>query len=182
MKRKPIVFITGNDKKVEQVRRYLTYPLEHRKIDLPEIQSLDSEEIIFHKTLEAYRLIKSPVLVEDTSLVFEALGKLPGPFIKWYEREIGYEEICRSLDMYKSRKATAMVTLGYFDGKKFSFFKGTTKGSIAKQPKGEASFGWDCIFIPEGKKKTRGEMTQIEKDRNSMRKKAVMKLNRFLKK
>ena len=49
----------------------------HEKIDLDEIQSLDLREIVEHKVRQAYEKIKKPVLVEDTSLRFEALGKLP---------------------------------------------------------------------------------------------------------
>ena len=74
---KSITFITGNQKKVEYLRKYLGIPLEHRKIDLDEIQSLDLREIVEHKVKQVYESIRSPVLVEDVSLVFEDWGNLP---------------------------------------------------------------------------------------------------------
>lgn len=77
---KNLTFVTGNIAKYQQLRRHLKYLLLHQKLDLGEIQSLDLEEIIEHKAKEAYKQIKQPVLVEDTSLVFQALGKLPGGF------------------------------------------------------------------------------------------------------
>lgn len=49
----------------------------HEKIDQGEIQSLDLREIVEHKARQAYEKLHKPVLVEDTSLMFTALGKLP---------------------------------------------------------------------------------------------------------
>lgn len=84
----PITFITGNQKKADYLAKYLGFPVEHKKIDLDEIQSLDLAEIIEHKVKQAYEIVKTPVIVEDVSLEFSALGRLPGPFIKFFEREI----------------------------------------------------------------------------------------------
>ena len=81
-----VTFITGNRIKAEHLARHLDYPINHQSIDLDEIQSLDPNEIVTHKVRQAYSLIKRPVLVEDVSLIFNALGKLPGPFIKWFEQ------------------------------------------------------------------------------------------------
>lgn len=74
---KPVTFITGNPHKAEKLREYLNFPLMHQKIDLDEIQSLDLYEIVEHKVRQAYNIIQSPVLVEDVSLEFSALGRLP---------------------------------------------------------------------------------------------------------
>ncbi len=49
-----ITFITGNLGKVEQLKRYLHYPVTHQKLDLTEIQSLDLLEVVRHKAKEAY--------------------------------------------------------------------------------------------------------------------------------
>ncbi|MBI3289904.1 hypothetical protein HYZ78_00735 [Candidatus Microgenomates bacterium] len=78
---KSLTFVTGNAAKAEQLARHLNFPVKHEKLDLLEIQSLDPTEIIEHKVKEAYKIIKNPVLVEDTSLIFCALGKLPGPLM-----------------------------------------------------------------------------------------------------
>lgn len=104
-----IIFITGNPAKAKQLARHLEYPVEHKKIDIPEIQSLDLKEIAEHKAQEAYKQIQVPVLVEDTSLVFHALGKLPGPLIKWFLEELDNEGLCRLLDGCKDRSVQAKV-------------------------------------------------------------------------
>jgi hypothetical protein len=41
-----LTFITGNAAKAEQLGRHLDHPVAHKKLDLPEIQSLDLREII----------------------------------------------------------------------------------------------------------------------------------------
>ena len=78
-----VTFITGNQNKADYFSKYLGFPVNHHKVDLDEIQSLDLREVVKHKLLQAYDEIKSPVIVEDVSLEFEALGRLPGTFIKF---------------------------------------------------------------------------------------------------
>lgn len=78
---KPITFITGNVKKLEEVIAILgkEFPRElvSRKIDLPELQG-EMNEISIKKCKEAAKHVQGPVIVEDTCLCFTALGDLPG--------------------------------------------------------------------------------------------------------
>lgn len=177
---KKITFITGNAAKAEQLERHLNYPVNHLKLDLLELQSLNLEEVVEHKAREAFKQIHLPVLVEDTSLTFNALGRLPGPLIKWFLTEIENNGLCKLLDGYSDRSALARVVFGYYDGKKLSMFDGEMKGIIAEKPRGEDGFGWDPIFIPKGWSKTWGEMTKEEQAKTSMRKIALHKLEKFL--
>ena len=59
-----------------------------RDIDLPEYQGTP-EEVVRAKCTLAAQHIKGPVVVEDTSLCFNALGGMPGPYVKWFLKEIG---------------------------------------------------------------------------------------------
>lgn len=52
-------------------------------LDLDELQSEMPEKIAAAKCRLAARAVGGPVLVDDTSLCFDALGGLPGPYIKW---------------------------------------------------------------------------------------------------
>jgi non-canonical purine NTP pyrophosphatase (RdgB/HAM1 family) len=182
MKMESITFITGNEAKAKQLGYHLDYPVEHVKLDLPEMQSLDLREIIEHKAKAAYAEVQKTVLVEDTSLIFNALGRLPGPLIKWFLEELKLEGLCKILDGYGDRSARAEVLFGLYDGKDFEVFAGEMKGTIAHRPKGEEGFGWDPIFIPEGHEKTWGEMNAEEQSQTSMRRIALKKLEAFLKK
>lgn len=78
---KPITFITGNAKKLEEVIAILgkEFPRElvSRKIDLPELQG-EMNEVSIKKCKEAVKHVQGPVIVEDTCLCFNALGGLPG--------------------------------------------------------------------------------------------------------
>ncbi|MDP3948692.1 MAG: non-canonical purine NTP pyrophosphatase [bacterium] len=182
MKTSSITFITGNAAKAKQLKWHLGRETLHKKLDLPEIQSLNLREIVERKAKDAYEIIKSPVLVEDTSLVFKALGKLPGPLIKWFYEELGNEGICRIFAGQRNKSFIAEVCFGLYDGKELKTFSGKVYGTVAAKPRGKSGFGWDPIFIPKGYKKTWGEMSTEEQKKTSMRRIALKKLEIFLKK
>ena len=56
---------------------------------------------------------------------------------------------------------------------------GKIEGNISPEPKGENGFGYDPIFIPEGKKITFGEMKPHNKHKIDHRYKAFKKIKRF---
>ena len=176
-----ITFITGNPGKVTLLKQYLDFPVIHTSIDLVEVQSLDLARIVEHKAKEAYRQVGGPVLVEDTSLRFYALGRLPGPLIKWFLTELGTDGLCRLLDNYADKSAVAEVLFGLYDGRNFHTFSGAVKGAIAHTPRGRRGFGWDAIFVPNGSDKTWAEMKDEEAHESSMRMIALRKLEAYLK-
>lgn len=176
-----LTFITSNPGKARLLGQYLDFPIAHKDIDLLEIQSLDLSEIIEHKAKEAYRHLHSPVLVEDASLRFLALGKLPGPLVKWFLAELGTHGLCKLLDQHADRSALAEVQFGFYDGQSFQVFAGAREGSIATEPRGANGFGWDAIFIPNGSHKTWAEMTDEESRATSMRRGALKRLEDYLK-
>lgn len=174
------VFVTGNIKKVKYLEKFLGKKVEHYNLDLDEIQSLDPAEVVKHKAKEAYKVLKKAVLIEDTTLSFNALGRLPGTLIKFFLQEIGNDGLCTMLKKYEDRHAVGGVTYGLYDGKKFLVFSATTKGIIANKPCGARGHGWDPIFMPEGSNLTFGEMSEQEYASYSMRNKAVKKLAEYL--
>ena len=176
---KDVTYITGNQGKADYLAKYLGHPVLHQKIDLDEIQSLDLKEIIKHKVRQAYNIIKKPVIVEDTSFEFKALGGLPGPFIKFFEKRMSYEEICSLVDG-KDRSVTARSVFGYFDGETEKYFEGSMDGSIAKQPSGTGGFGFDRIFIPDGFNITRAELNEEDDKITYLKIKPVEQLANFL--
>lgn len=176
-----VTFITGNDKKAKFLAKYLGVELPHRKLDLDEIQSLNLREITEHKVRQAYKIIKSPVLVEDISFILKPMGRLPGPLIRWFLEELDVEGICRLADLYGDRRATAEVCYAYFDGKTLKFFEGRLEGSVAEKPRTDDGFGWNRIFIPAGQTKANSEMVEEEILRYSVRTATVYpELKKFL--
>lgn len=174
-----VTFITGNQNKADYLAKFLDVPLRHKKINLDELQSLDLREIVDHKVKQAYEAIGAPVLVEDVSLEFKALGRFPGTFIKFLVDETPFENICRMLDGL-SRDAVARCVFGYYDGHEVRFFEGSLEGSISERPAGENGFGWDRIFIPKGYGVTRAEMNEADNEKTYKTIKPLEELKHFL--
>lgn len=176
---KHFTFITGNQNKADYLSELLGLPVAHEKVNLDEIQSMNLHEIVRHKVHQAYDTIGKPVLVEDVSLEFKALGNLPGPFIKWFIEQMNMQDVCDLLKD-KDRSATARCVFGYFDGKNEEYFEGSMNGKIALSPAGENGYGWDKIFIPEGYEITRAEMSPEENKKNYVMIKPIEKVREFL--
>lgn len=174
-----ITFITGNQKKADYLAQYLGFPVTHMKLDLDEIQSLDLKEIVEHKVRQAYKKIKSPVIVEDVSLEFEALRSLPGPFIRFFVDNVPFETICSMIDG-KTRRATAKCAFGYYDGKTLKLFESSLGGEIAKTPAGENGYGWDRIYIPDGYTVTRAQLSGEDDQKTYLQIKPLAALKEFL--
>ena len=177
---KELTFITSHAKKAEELSQHLDFPVVHHKLDLPEIQSLDPSEVVIAKAKGAYRLLNRPVLVEDYSITFSALGALPGPLIKWFLQEMQIEGICRLLDNYPTRQATARTCFALYDKQGVHVFDGTITGTITTEPRGDHGFGMDAIFIPDGSKLTWGEMGKEDQVVYSLRRIGLKKLEAYL--
>lgn len=179
---KQAVFITGNQNKADYLGRLIGMPIEHHKLDLDEIQSVDLKEVIEHKARQAYKILNKPVLVEDVSLEFNALNGLPGTFIKFFVDYTGLEQTCRMLDGFKDRSAVAKCAYGYFDGQELEIFEGSAAGSIADHPsEGTMGFGWDQIFIPDGYNgQIRADLSQKDYDELYLVIKPINQLKEFL--
>ncbi len=175
----PVTFITGNQSKADYLARYLGLPVDHVKLDLDELQSMDLKEIVGHKARQAYEHVKAPVIVEDVSLEFEALGGLPGPFIKFFVERMPFDAICQLLDG-KSRKATAKCVFGYYDGETLKLFEGAMDGEVAQAPMGNGGYGWDKIFIPAGYTQTRAQMNEVDDQKTYLQIKPFAALKEFL--
>ena len=176
----PLHFVTGNPNKVREVQQILGVEVRQVALHLPELQSLDVDEVIRFKAEQAYHQVGAPVLVEDSSLAFVAWNGLPGALIKWFMETVGSAGLCRMLCDETNRQAVARSSLDLYDGWQHQVFSGTVRGRIALAPRGQGGLGWDDIFIPEGHTRTFAEMTAEEKNRISMRSIALAKLRDFL--
>lgn len=174
-----ITFVTGNQKKADYMARYFGHPIDHIKLDLDEIQSTNLKEIVEHKIRQAYDKIQKPVIVEDVSLEFEALGWLPWPFIKFFMESVAPETICGMIHGL-TRKATSRCVFAYFDGTVLKFFEGKLEGQIAETPAGGNGFGWDPIFIPDGYTTTRACLSEEDDQKTYLQLKPFAQLKVYL--
>jgi len=206
--RVPIAFVTGNEGKLRETSAILGahIPLTAHNVDLPELQG-NPEDISRQKCLLAVQKIQGPCMVEDTSLCFNALGGLPGPYIKWFLEKLGHEGLNKMLAGFDDKTGAPLLcrlAFSLFDihllilccyilayalcvfsytsgvGQPVHTFIGRTDGRIV-MPRGSTGFGWDAVFeAKEGGGKTYGEMTKDEKNAISHRKRALAKLHEFL--
>ena len=180
-KPKVITLVTGNSGKLREFQ-YLfdslgpkgLYKLVSQKIDLPEIQGT-SIEISQEKCRHAAEIVGGPCLVDDTSLEFQALGGLPGPYIKWFLEGLSVRDLPKLLEAFPDKRGSAVCVLSYTEGpdQEVITVEGVHEGHIVP-PRGTLGFGWDPIFEPlDSDGRTYGEMTTEEKNSNSARERAV---------
>ena len=173
-------FATSNSNKLQELSTLLEHDLISVPLDLEEIQTTDLYKLLKFKLNQAYKELHAPVVVEDTSLYFDAWNELPGPLIKWFLAGMGLEGIVQSLSQFEDKSAQAVCCLAFTDdGKTMHFFEGKLKGLIV-EPRGSRNFGWDAIFQAVGQQQTFGEMSAEEKNRISPRVKAAANFKQFL--
>merc|ERR1712137_1091294 len=182
-----IVFVTGNQKKLEEVKQILAsgsqqLQVTSRKINLSEFQGESPEKIAIDKCKLAAKDVDGPVLCEDTCLCFNALSGLPGPYIKWFLDGIGLDGLTKMLVGFDDKTGYAQCTFALCagPGQPVRIFDGRTQGRIVAA-RGPTDFGWDPIFEPdEGNGQTFAEMPKDEKNAISHRGRALEKVRAWL--
>ena len=123
-----------------------------------------------------------PALADDSGLVVPALDGAPGVLsARWAGPEKDFrlamrrvEDALTGIGDRRAHFACALV-LAWPDGHRESF-EGIVQGRLVFPPRGERGFGYDPIFIADGREITFGEMDPEEKHRISHRADAFRKL------
>ncbi len=152
----PITLVTGNPHKLAELKKVFPSEIKLRsiKLDLDEIQTLDLHTIVRHKLHQAFKIVGSPVVVEDVSAELDALNGLPGPFIKFFEEKLGKGALFK---LAGETRAKIICSMGYYDGKQEYIVDGVLDGRIVAPRDGEG-FGFDFVLIPDGYDKTMSEL------------------------
>ena len=189
-KRKIINFVSGNKNKLKELNQIINahikdIEVKQLDIDLPELQG-NPEDIVKEKlkiALEKAKDLEGPVLVEDTSLCFNAYNGLPGAYIKYFLKAIKPEGLYKMACAFDDHSAYAQSIYGLQKNEKEEpkLFIGKTDGEIVS-PKGDNNFGWDPCFRPSCSKKTFAEMNEKEKNKISHRGKSTRAMINWLKK
>ena len=180
-KKKIINFVSGNKNKLRELsdifqKHIKGVEIKQLDIDLPELQGLP-EDIVKGKlklALEKAKKLEGPVLVEDTSLCFNAYGGLPGAYIKYFLKAIKPEGLYKMACAFKDHSAYAQSIYGLQKNAKDEphLFIGRTEGEIIS-PRGDNNFGWDPCFQPKNYKETYAEMEEDKKNKISHRGKST---------
>ena len=85
---------------------------------LPEVQGEDALEIAREKCAMAWeRAGGGAIMVEDTSLCFNAMGGMPGPYIKWFLGKLGHGGLNKMLEGFADKTAYAQTVVAFCEEK-----------------------------------------------------------------
>jgi XTP/dITP diphosphohydrolase len=167
--------MSGNTHKITEVRRILApvgvdiVPVS-RKIE--ELQTEDVESLVRDKLTKAFDAIGRPLFVEHTGLYLNGLNGLPAGLTQIFWDKLQADRFADLVAGLGDAKVTAKTILGYCDGREIHLFEGAIEGTVPRKPAGPTDFQWDCVFVPDGRTQTFGEMGAA-KDDISMRRKAL---------
>ena len=108
------------------------------------------------------------------------MGGLPGPYIKWFLKNLGPDGLPRLISDWEDKSAHALCMFGYSEGsgEEVKVFEGKTLGTIVT-PRGKRDFGWDPVFQPDGFDQTYAELESAVKNSISHRGRALEKLKAY---
>jgi len=133
------------------------------------------------------RFTRLPVISDDSGLCIKALGKKPGIHSARWAKKYGsfpnaMKFILKKMKNKKNRSAIFVCSLSFKStGGKIVTVIGKIKGLISYKMIGTRGFGYDPIFIPNGKNITFGQMSKFRKIKMDHRYIAFKKLKRKIK-
>jgi XTP/dITP diphosphohydrolase len=187
-----ICFATNNPKKLEEVKAALGKEFEI--VSLAEIgcseELPETGDTLEHNAFQKAQYVKThygvDCFADDTGLEVEALDGAPGVYSGRFAGEPRSDERNLSLLLERmrdktNRKASFRTVIALLLGNDSHAFEGKVSGEILRKRSGEAGFGYDPVFRPEGYKETFAELSMQEKNAISHRGRAVRTLADFLK-
>ena len=186
---KQIVFATNNSHKLNEVRSILA----------PAVSVLSLEDINCREdipetadTLEENALMKARYIKthygydcfsDDTGLEVNALNNRPGVFSARYagDGKSSEDNMNKLLDELKDktdRLARFRTVVALIVGEKEYLFEGAVNGIIVHEKRGNAGFGYDPLFVPDGYTESFAELGDEIKNRISHRAKAILKFKK----
>jgi len=190
-----IVLASTNKHKVEEYRSILSkhgitlYSFSDLNLTLPEVEENGKtfEENAIIKAEAAAKLVRFPVIADDSGLTIEALNNKPGIKTARFAKECGSQiaannKIIELLKDKKNRNASfhcVIALINLTDNP--LIFEGEAKGEITKTYNNETSFGYDPIFFSLEANETFHNLDKDKKNVISHRAKACKKLLTMLK-
>lgn len=136
------------------------------------------EENASIKALSAASATGLPAMADDSGLCIDALEGAPGIYTAdWAEKPDGsgrdfamamqkvenaLAEKGASSPAQRGARFVAVLCIAWPDGH-LEYFRGEVEGEIIWPPRGDAGFGYDPVFKPQGHNRSFGEMSAEEK-------------------
>jgi len=186
-----LVFASNNDHKVREINSILGSNIKLVSLkdlgindDIPE-EEPDLEGNAMAKARYVHKLTGENVFADDTGLEVDFLNGEPGVHSARYAGEsrdfsANIDKLLKLMGDTKNRKARFKTVIALILENKTYLFEGIVNGSIIKDKIGTEGFGYDPVFIPDGKELTFAQMDLKEKNTISHRSRAFEKLREFL--
>ena len=199
MKNKKFVEIligSNNKGKIREIRDLLPkkiriYTTQHFKLKSPKETGKTFLKNSLIKAKYFSKKTRKICIADDSGLEIDILNKAPGIYsARWAGEKnnfsLAIQKVYRKLDLInndwrkKKIKARFICAITIY-GPKFKTVQsiGKIEGKISNKKKGKNGFGYDPIFIPNGKKITFGQMKQTTKFKIDHRSKAFKKIKKF---
>ncbi len=192
--KKKLVFATNNAHKLEEIKNILGDKVEILSLadidchaDIPETADT-LEGNARQKAMYVYTHYGMDCFADDTGLEVDALEGAPGVHSARYASEKGHdsqanmEKLLREMEEKNDRKAQFRTIISLIEKGEEKQFEGIVRGEILRERKGNAGFGYDPVFRPEGYDKTFAELGNEIKNKISHRARAVAALCEYLSK
>lgn len=192
IKMKKLIFATQNKHKVEEIQNVVGSDFNIVSLnelnffeEIPET-GLTLKENALQKSQFVNQLFNIDCFADDTGLEIEALGGEPRVFSARYAGEgksfeDNMNKVLQKMEGISNRKAKFTTVIALIMKGKQYFFEGSVEGLILTEKKGNAGFGYDPIFKPNGFDLTYAQMSIDIKNIMSHRAIATKKLIAFLK-
>jgi non-canonical purine NTP pyrophosphatase, rdgB/HAM1 family len=185
-----LILATGNPHKVEEFTLLLAdlpYTVASARScgGMPEVEE-SGRTFAANAALKAFALReRAPadawVLADDSGVEVDGLGGAPGVYSARYagagaSDAANVDKLLTALEglpesARRARFRCVLCLLG--PDREAIYFEGSCEGRIAHRPTGEAGFGYDPVFIPEGYETSFAQLGESVKARLSHRAKAV---------
>lgn len=146
------------------------------------------EKNSYKKASEIMKISGCPTIADDSGLEVDWLNGAPGVYSARFagdecDDKANNRKLLALLEGVPKEKRGArfvsVITLIFPNGKVL-VARGETEGFLLEEERGEGGFGYDPLFVPEGKDCTYSELTAREKNLISHRGKALRKLKELL--
>ncbi|MEI6032796.1 MAG: RdgB/HAM1 family non-canonical purine NTP pyrophosphatase [Verrucomicrobiae bacterium] len=187
----PLLVSTRNAHKIEEIRTILGPGFRVRDLssvpDIPDVEETGStfEENAALKAIAASVRVDGWVIADDSGLEVDALGGAPGVLSARYAGQPSDDRANTALVLKNLQGVCGRARSARFRcvmvlakrGEELAAFCGSVEGSIVHAPNGEAGFGYDPIFVPDGRSETFAQLGAEIKNSLSHRARALEALS-----
>ena len=175
-----VVIATHNSGKLREMRELLA-PYGIEAVSAGELHLAEPDETGLTFITNAYIKAKAacdasglPAFSDDSGLCVEALNGDPGIYsARWAGPEKDFSAAMAKIEAELAKKHAkepsqrrahfiSALSIVWPDGEQIEV-EGRVDGTLVWPPRGDAGFGYDPMFLPDGHTRTFGEMTSIEK-------------------